>query len=386
MSRGPGKVRELQLSLNENLLERGHKQLTNAIGSNLGPSQLSMQRLDYEDEEFLLDLAVAMTRNTVIRRLDMSKGSLPMEASDDTCKALERMLALNTTLQELDISGEDSKLEFSKLGTGINKALQGLKVNQTLEVFRVQHQKLGARGAATLSDVIAENRTLRELHCNNNQVTLGGFTDMVNAMAHNKTLLYLSAMTESRDEALRQTELQVRSPKAPKHSVRKTFASITSKAHRSISGSTQLSEQEIDTALGMVSDSWKRQWDRLARFLQRNHNIAQGFHDGSPTEYGQHKEDDRVGSPSTIIERVKLETTPTMEKQLQLGDRASADGQLRQSPNEDPNLQRRSPVLANATASPDRGSSGDPPEIPRALVDLDFDFDFDFFSTGEGNK
>ena len=48
------------------------------------------------------------------------------------------MFADNKSLEWLDISGEDSRLETTKLGVGVNRALRGLQRNNTLRVLYIR--------------------------------------------------------------------------------------------------------------------------------------------------------------------------------------------------------------------------------------------------------
>jgi len=138
MSESPGIARDLHLDVSENYLEKDLSQLTKAIASGIAPSSLTIKLLEFEKESDYRNLVNALAVNNTIRHLDISRASLPCEASEETCQALERMFADNTTLEWLDISGEDSRLETTKLGVGINKALRGLQKNRTLQVLSIR--------------------------------------------------------------------------------------------------------------------------------------------------------------------------------------------------------------------------------------------------------
>jgi hypothetical protein len=184
------------------------------------------------------------------------------------------------------------------------------------------------QGASTLADVLKVNTTLQYLYCENNGIALTGFTDLVNALHRNTTLLYLPSMQESRQMALKQTEDQVKQmrddesihtqSKGP--SVRSKLASkVAGKAPKEKQHPSGLSDQDIKAALGLVDESWARQEYRLQQYLLRNYNIAHGI----PTTMDVDEEDferpDTATSLGRIIERVKIESTPTIEKDLQLG-------------------------------------------------------------------
>ena len=138
MTEEPGKARDLHLDVSENNIEQYLDHLTTAIASGLAPSYLTIRLIEFEEENDFRQLMLALAINNTIRVLDISRASLPCEAEEETCQALEKMFAENKALEYLDISGEDSRLETSKLGVGINKALRGLQKNSTLRVLRIQ--------------------------------------------------------------------------------------------------------------------------------------------------------------------------------------------------------------------------------------------------------
>lgn len=222
MSQDPFNTRDLHLDISQNRLGKDLEQVTQAIASGYAPSHLSMRAIEYREESLFRKMIAAVTVNKSIRFLDMSQTALPGDASEETCRAFERLLAENDTLVELDISGEESRLATSKFGNGINQALSGLKKNHTLQTFRIEKQKLGLQGASTLADVLKENNTLRELHCGDNEVPLHGLTDLVNSLIENKTLVFLPTMDDGRAAAFKSAELTMKglsdaeSPIAPR--------------------------------------------------------------------------------------------------------------------------------------------------------------------------
>jgi hypothetical protein len=135
-------------------------------------------------------------------------------------------------------------------------------------------------------------------------------------------------MQESRQMALKQTEDQVKQMRddvsihaqSTAHSVRSKLANkVGSRTSREKGHPMGLSDQDIKAALGLVDESWARQDYRLQQYLQRNHNIANGI----PTTMDVDEEDferpDTATSLGRIIEKVRIESTPTTEKDLQLG-------------------------------------------------------------------
>lgn len=172
------------------------------------------------------------------------------------------------------------------------------------------------------------NTSLQYLYCENNGIALTGFTDLVNALHRNTTLLYLPSMQESRQMALKQTEDQVKQMRddvsihaqSKGHSMRSKLASkVPGKGLKEKAHPSGLSDQDIKAALGLVDESWARQEYRLQQYLQRNHNIANGISTTLDVDEEDYERPDTAASLGRILERVKIESTPTIEKDLQLG-------------------------------------------------------------------
>jgi hypothetical protein len=138
MTETPGKARELHLDVSENYIEQDLKKLTRAIAAGYAPSSLAIRLIEFEEEAEFRRMVLALAENNTIRQLDISRASLPCDASEETCQAMEKMFADNTSLEWLDMSGEDSRLETTKLGVGINRALRGLQHNRTLRVLYIK--------------------------------------------------------------------------------------------------------------------------------------------------------------------------------------------------------------------------------------------------------
>ncbi|KAF2750253.1 leucine rich repeat protein-like protein [Sporormia fimetaria CBS 119925] len=329
MTERPGKARNLHLDVSENNIEQYLDEFINAVAGGRAPSSLTIRLIEFEEEADFRKLILAFASNTTIRQLDISRASLPCEASPATCQALEKMFSENRTLEWLDISGEDSRLETTKLGVGINKALRGLERNTALRVLYIRYQKLGLQGASTLADVLKKNSTLQELYCENNGITLNGFTDLVNALHRNTTILYLPAMQESRQMALKKTEDEVkhmRDEYAAQTRVRSN--SLRSAIMGKVVGKTSkdplpntpyLSDQDIKAALGLVDESWERQEYRLRQYLQRNYNIQNGIPTALDVDDEEYERPETAESISKIVERVTLDSTPTVETNVRLG-------------------------------------------------------------------
>ncbi|EMD92050.1 hypothetical protein COCC4DRAFT_74129 [Bipolaris maydis ATCC 48331] len=328
MTEHPGKARDLHLDVSENRIEEDLDALTKAIANGLAPSSFTLRLLEFEEDADFRKMILALAANNTIRQLDISRASLPCDASEETCQALEKMFADNKSLEWLDISGEDSRLETTKLGVGINRALRGLQRNKTLRALYIRYQKLGVQGASTLADVLKVNNTLQYLYCEDNGIALTGFTDLVNALHRNTTLLYLPSMHESRQMALKQTEDQVKSMRddlptnnqSKSSSVRSRIANrVVSKNPKEPNYPTGLSDQDIKAALGLVDESWARQEYRLQQYLTRNYNIAHGIPTAMDVDEEEFERPGTANSLGKILEKVTIESTPTAEKDLQLG-------------------------------------------------------------------
>ena len=111
-----------------------------AIAMGLTPSHLTMRMVDYPKEDMFRELIRALKTNTTIQYLDLSKVSLPYEAGSETCAELGELFAKNTTLVELDLSGEQAVLESARLGCGIIPALGRLAENHTLQSLRIERK------------------------------------------------------------------------------------------------------------------------------------------------------------------------------------------------------------------------------------------------------
>ena len=347
MDRGPEKPRDLHISLSENHLEQHHETLVDAIGRSSTPCHLTMQMLEYRREQNFQRLLEAFARNTTTKFLDISKASLQNDACDETCEALRRLFVENYTLEELDISGENSHLEAAKYGSGLNKALVGLMYNESLKVFRIEHQSLGLQGASTLASVLEVNHTIREIHLENNEINLQAFTVLINALEGNTTLQYLPAMVNDRAwtqqkvdreiENIRDTPSIVSSSVAAMSSstkatvnrtlgrtIGKTIGSARSFSSRGSDTSPTLqrkcSDMNIQAAMGRLSQSWDREMARLYAYLKRNRDLQQGSAEQEPLPMeGLPMRPGTGDSLATALADVSLdEETPIAEENRQL--------------------------------------------------------------------
>ncbi|KAF2172777.1 hypothetical protein M409DRAFT_62475 [Zasmidium cellare ATCC 36951] len=370
--------RNMHLDISQCLLTKGLEQVTDAITSGATPTHLSMRAIEYREEPQFRKIIAALTANKTIQFLDMSQTALPGDASEDTCRALSKLLAENDTLRELDLSGDDSRLATSKFGAGINDALTGLKLNKTMHIFRVEKQKLGFQGASTLAEVLRENRTLLELHCDNNDIPLHGLTDLVNSLVDNTTLVFLPPMNDGRAAAFKSAEATMKvmadfeSPTSPTHSksgsfssasvMRRSVANVKKTAQRTSSAYTPsqalpshsgrsassphrrnnsplslslppirakqhsptpslsgtppsgFTVQDIQTTHLLLTEQWDRQCNRLEQYLNRNWCLLNDMPCDVEIEDEHSQRPSSVGSIGKMLEQVKYDTTPKAER------------------------------------------------------------------------
>jgi hypothetical protein len=167
-------------------------------------------------------------------------------------------------------------------------------------------------------------------------------------------------MDESRQLALKTTEDQVKqirdeasSPSAQRRSssVRQKFASrVRGNSTKDQTLSMGLSDQDIKAALSLVDESWERQEYRLQQYLQRNHNIANGVPAALDVDDEEFERPDTATSLGRMLEKVQTESTPTAEKDVQLGGGDDAPGTL--ATGDVPSIQLTGPTLGGRTMAP----------------------------------
>lgn len=320
MCHTPGVARPLHLHVSANRLEKGNSDIVKAIEESLTPTHLTMRMVEYRTESRFRQLLQALRVNTTIKSLDISKASLPNDASDETCQALRSLFEENKTLEELDISGEHAHLEIARFGIGLSDALEGLKKNTSLKVLKIEYQNLSLQGANTLASVLMENDTLEHVWCEHNGISLQGFTVLINALAHNFNVLYLPPMKDDQTQAVRSLAASLsgvapaqKDPGVMKHSVRKTLTTLGMKSQRDDPAYT--SPQDVEQGIILLNSRWQAQSARLQNFLDRNYRIAQGLE--TPQMYldgdGEHMRPHTAVSDGDLMEQVITNRTPRVE-------------------------------------------------------------------------
>ncbi|KAI1990264.1 hypothetical protein LOZ53_003261 [Ophidiomyces ophidiicola] len=344
-----GKPRNIHLHVSENRLHVDYSLLFGSIAQGKTPTHLTMRMMDFQKEDHFRQLIEALRKNKSLKYVDISKASLPYDAGPETCKALQVMFEENTTIEELDISGEYAHLDVARFGIGLNLALTGLKKNTTLKVLKIEHQKLGLQGANTLASVLEENDSLLEVHCDNNELNLQSFTVLVNGLRNNNTLLHLPCMTRDREHAMEKVRREIKSVNtAPKRRNSTTAAAgsfrrtVQAAVHSAGPNSTRLTKSnknrqtdvvpmlstspsasapdsefnspQIQAMLQSLAEKWDLEDERLQCYLYRNYHLAQG--DMQPaedniTDMQDTASDDRpksVASLRTFLEQFSFES------------------------------------------------------------------------------
>ena len=337
LATGYDEARELHLYVSENNLEYQHEILADTIGRSMTPTRITMQMLEYKNENNFQALVTALSRNTTLTYLDISQTSLPFDANTKTCNILKEMLERNSSLEELDISGEQSHLEAVTLGSGLSNALKGLAKNRCLRVLRIEHQALGLPGAGALALVLEKNNTLREIYCEDNEINLQAFTVLVNAVNDNTSLLYLPNMDKDRAWSRKKVDREVDSlresgssslPSGAKSTMKRTIGaamaggrSISSRGTDKPAVPVGYTEQDMQAAVGSLSHRWDFEVERLQSYLRRNYCLAHGLpvEESPAIPHGGDNGLHAAGSLAMALREARRDRTPTAEMDLQLG-------------------------------------------------------------------
>lgn len=326
--------RNLHLYVNENRLDTGCSHIFKAIAKNQTPSHLSMRMIDFKKEEQFRHLVESLQKNTTLKFLDISKASLPYDASPETCQALQVMLEENESLEALDISGDNAHLDVARFGIGLNLALTGLKKNKSLKVLKIEHQKLGLQGANTLASVLEENNTLREVYCESNDINLQSFTVLVNGLQRNRSLLTLSCMDRDRAQSLQKVlrevdnvRLEINNNQAS--TIRRSFfagrnVGLAQPGHRlrkpsppsapsPLEGSP-FANPNVELVLESLNNRWDLEVSRLQRYLQRNHNIARGIEDVDMDDSASDGRPGTAASIGTMLDNLKFDVAVSADE------------------------------------------------------------------------
>jgi Leucine Rich repeat len=304
----------LSLDLSENAAEDVGSIIT-AVAQNQCPAKLALRLLQFHCVEDLESLINAISVNKSLKYLDIAGMTTFFEITDErVSKSLEELFRNNNTLQSLDISGYQSRLEHCHLGHHIANALSGLASNMSLEMLRIENQRFGLEGAKAIAEVLKQNRSLRELHISGNNIALTGFKVMVDALKTNTTLVQLSkldecktatikavqrqnsAITEYTESEISEVLVSPSSSDQEEHhhaklgSLVKSIGSVGRKFLPNKQEENFISPVEVEN---IVTEKWEEQQKRLEEYLARNALFANelGVLDGT----------DSAGSPTSEV-------------------------------------------------------------------------------------
>ncbi|KAI9265256.1 hypothetical protein BDA99DRAFT_571529 [Phascolomyces articulosus] len=145
-----------------------------------GPTSMALGRIEWE-ENSLRELFDCLRDNQTLTRLDLAQSGFVLgtghSVSNDMVRVLTRLFERNTTLKDLSF-----RSSAPLLGKAITQALVGLKHNRHLERLDLTGLELGDAGIQAMADVLEHNRTLQELHIDQNMTSIQGFRAMTTAI------------------------------------------------------------------------------------------------------------------------------------------------------------------------------------------------------------
>ena len=133
--------------------------------------------------------------------------------------------------------------------------------------------------------MIPHNTTLRELHCEMNDIHLQGFTAIVDAMERNHTILYIPRMDRDRMDQMRIIKEKLCQPITPE-TWEQRHPDLPSKPEKKSSfrrahkvKKVSFTEEEALTIVGveqnlmLLEEKWESEATRLQTYLARNTTI-----------------------------------------------------------------------------------------------------------------
>ncbi|KAH8551944.1 hypothetical protein BGW37DRAFT_520214 [Umbelopsis sp. PMI_123] len=161
--------------------------LWNALALPAGPISLSLANTEWEDA-VLHELFASLTHNRTIKTLDLSGIIMNKPISNETIHALASLLEQNRVIEDIDLGGGENA---RGLGPAIAGAFIGLTTNTRLKCLRLQNLKMGSVGAIELHKCLANNRTLQELHIDQNDLNIEAFIAIQKLVAASGSIIYL---------------------------------------------------------------------------------------------------------------------------------------------------------------------------------------------------
>lgn len=248
-------------------------EVAEALREHHGPSSLVWRLLDFQDEEQFGLFLRALQVNQAIRILDLSQLFLDFQMGAETIEILAELMSKNKTLEEINLSANNSRLDDCQLGPQIHQALLGLCHNKTLKILRIADQAIGSEGALALAQVLKCNTSLTEIHCENNNINLASFTLLVDAMQHNHKVTFLSSMECDKSRHVHAIETSIIKAARPQKSAEFIEVNIRPGEKESLPQDVTDAIEEVGV---VVDEHWNLQRKRLEHRLERNRQIAGG--------------------------------------------------------------------------------------------------------------
>ncbi|QSL67112.1 hypothetical protein MERGE_001501 [Pneumocystis wakefieldiae] len=255
----------LQILAGDNRLFDGHDEIVSSILMGRGPARISIASLDYSSEEQFQHLLKAITVSKHISHLDISRIGLPYEASKETCKYLAELFEKNTSLRELDLTGEIGLLQTTGFGSGIIHSLKSLEKNKSLEVLKIEGNSIKEKGAEIIANVLLVNTTLRRIDLDKNMIGFKGFSAIVSAMARNKTVIKLSPFIHDYEHHLLHISIESNAALTSK-----TAISSVKKRHSICSKDLNMIRESLKSTSKILKEQWNREAMKLESYLTRN--------------------------------------------------------------------------------------------------------------------
>ena len=198
-----GEDRDFDLSLNGNPLEEGIEYLAHSLRHNRGPKELHMDMVEFRDEVNYCTLIKALTATQYLTFLSLvGTGPIPPAGESlqpETCEALERFFAYNTSVRYLNYSGYKGKLDEGQMAPGFGHSLRGLADNNTLTHLWIRNQNLHD-DIGTLGTALRKNRTLQVLDCQNNGFNMTTLQFLTESVKENYTLTHCPFTVEETEK------------------------------------------------------------------------------------------------------------------------------------------------------------------------------------------
>lgn len=272
-----GEDRDLELSLNGNPLEEGIDFLAHSIHHNRGPRELHMDMLEFRDEANYCTLIKALTATRYLTFVSLvGTGPTPPAGEPlqrETCEALERFFAYNTSIRYLNYSGYKGKLDEGQMAPGFGQSLRGLADNDTLTHLWIRNQNL-QDDIGTLGRVLRKNKSLQMLDCQNNGFNMTTLQFLIESVKQNYTLTQCPFTMEESEEIWTRIRDKMRGPRTGLDSKRP--------------GDSMLIARET-----MLKEHYEALLAELQHYLKRNRRLQQEGAESqtsSPTMAQRHEE------------------------------------------------------------------------------------------------